>query len=501
MKFRHALIFVIATILLTACNFTLAADVTPPPGYVPPTPMPTLGPLYPTEAPDLQNGAAIYAEKCAACHGVTGLGDGPDGKELPVTVAALGLPETAHKATPARWFTVVTQGNIERFMPPFVSLNDQERWDVISYALTLHTTQEQIEQGQAIFEEKCGDCAALFSEQEKMSSLSADDLVRIMKNGEGDIPAFGADLSDEDAYAVVTYLRSLTFGEPQVAQAGPTTVPTTPTAAAVLETPAATDAGTGTTEATPAEGTPQATPSEVAAVVETPAANTIGTITGLIDNQTGDPLPEDLKITVRAFDHGGDPNAGPQEVAALEATAEADGVYTITDVEIPERRIFVAELELGGITYQSDFSLVEAGATEVTLPDIVIYATTDDFSGLTVDTLQIFFDYANEDSVQVFAVYSIMNTTDKTVALKMGAQDEVPFIKFPDGASGQGYEEVQDSAGIVGTADGLALPPNTLPYKLIAFASYPRDSKLEFSQTVSIPVTNALVFLPEGVTA
>ena len=43
MKLRHIIILVISATLLAACNMTLAADVTPPPGYVAPTPAPTLG--------------------------------------------------------------------------------------------------------------------------------------------------------------------------------------------------------------------------------------------------------------------------------------------------------------------------------------------------------------------------------------------------------------------------------------------------------------------------
>ncbi|MBV5333686.1 c-type cytochrome, partial [bacterium] len=66
----------------------------------------------------MENGAAIYAEKCAACHGDTGMGDGTQGKQLPVAVAALGLPATAQAALPSAWYTMVTQGNLEKFMPP-----------------------------------------------------------------------------------------------------------------------------------------------------------------------------------------------------------------------------------------------------------------------------------------------------------------------------------------------------------------------------------------------
>ena len=69
-----------------------------------------------------ENGAAIFAEKCAPCHGETGLGDGEQGIQLGVTVPAFGLPEIARPASPAQWYTIVTRGNMERFMPPFTSL-------------------------------------------------------------------------------------------------------------------------------------------------------------------------------------------------------------------------------------------------------------------------------------------------------------------------------------------------------------------------------------------
>ena len=148
MKFRPLLVIPLTTLTLAACNFTLASDITPPPNYVPPTPMPTLGALYPAASPDVQNGATIFAQNCAACHGNKGLGDGPQSMQLPVTVPGIGLSEIARSASPAEWFKIVTQGNLERFMPPFVgALSDQERWDVISYVFTLHTTADQLAQG------------------------------------------------------------------------------------------------------------------------------------------------------------------------------------------------------------------------------------------------------------------------------------------------------------------------------------------------------------------
>ena len=88
MKLRHTILLAIIAVFLAACNFTLAEDVTPPPIMSPPTPVPTMGPLFPASAPDVANGAAIYVEKCAPCHGDTGLGDGPQG----IAIACAQLP-------------------------------------------------------------------------------------------------------------------------------------------------------------------------------------------------------------------------------------------------------------------------------------------------------------------------------------------------------------------------------------------------------------------------
>src|SRR5215217_9757899 len=212
MKLRHPVLVIIATIILTACNFTLAEDVTPPPNYVPPTPAPTLGPLFPAQAPNTENGAAIFAEKCAACHGTTGLGDGPQGIQLGVTVPAFGLFEIARPAVLADWFTTVTRGRMDRFMPPFTSLTDQQRWDVVAYAMSLHTTEDQVAKGKQIFETNCADCSTdFFKDQKKMSALSEVDLARIVKQGSDSVPAFGAKLSDDDLWAVTAYLRILAF--------------------------------------------------------------------------------------------------------------------------------------------------------------------------------------------------------------------------------------------------------------------------------------------------
>jgi mono/diheme cytochrome c family protein len=472
MNFRITLLLAGSTFLLASCNFTLAADVTPPAGYVPPTPMPTLGPLYPAGAPDIVNGATIYLDKCAPCHGETGLGDGEQGKELPVTVPAFALPETAHKASPAAWFTMVSRGNLDRFMPPFTSLNEQERWDVVAYALTLHTTPEQIETGKALFDARCLECHADGFTQELMAGKSAENLAFLISNGHSDVPPM--DMTEDEAYAVAAYIRSQTFAVP----ATPTPLPTI-----------------GSTSAPQAEGT---------LIESTPEATNqsgIGDIRGSVDNRTGEALPSELKVTLLGLDHGTDPSSGPQEVSRYETPLNPDGSFLFEGVDLPENRIFIAELEYQGITYQSEFVIVEGGMTELVLAPIQVYDLTEDYSILRVDALQMFFDFANEQSIQILAVYNLTNSSERTLAIRLGEQEEIPFIKTPKGTENIGYEAASDSAPFTPLPDGFAMPPNAVPYSLIAFASLAKDETLSIEQQIALPVEEVVIIVPEGVTA
>ena len=496
LKLRHPILIVTATIILTACNFTLAEDVTPPPNYVPPTPAPTLGPLFPALAPSTENGAAIFAEKCAPCHGATGLGDGPQGIQLGVTVPAFGLSEIARPASPAQWYTTVTRGNMERFMPPFASLSDQERWDVVAYAMTLHTSKEEIAKGKELFEANCANCSTdFFKDQSKMSALSEVELARIIKQGNEEVKAFGSDLSDDDMWAISAYLRTLTFDTAPVASAPASS--STPETLPVTETLASTDAGTPSAAGTPV-GTEQVpATSEATTVVKAG----FGTVSGSIENNTGAGLPSDMKVTLRGYDHGTDPSAGPQEVFSQEGPLNADGSFVFENIEIPLNRIFTAEINYDGTNLQSDYAIVKEGDTRVSVPPIKLYKKTTDTSKLVVDEARIFFEYGTDNTVQVFNVYSFRNPTDEIIVVTLNENGEVPFIKPPEGSSGVGYEPMQDSEKFMQTQNGFAIPPSENAYGLITFASVSKAKKFEFSQEFVLPIATVTVLVPEGVTA
>jgi mono/diheme cytochrome c family protein len=483
MKFRFVVIFVLSTFafLLSACNFTLAQDVTPPPNYVPPTPAATLGPLFPAQAPSTENGAMIFAEKCAPCHGATGLGDGEQGIKLNVTVPAFGLPEIARPASPAQWYRVVTQGNMERFMPPFASLSDQERWDVVAYAMTLHISEEALAEGTELFETNCAGCSTeFFQNQEQMSALSEVGLARIVKEGNDQVPPFAAALGEDELWAVTAYLRTLSFDTAPIASAPQASL--TPDAVAVTETLAGTPASTplGTSEATLVAG------------------EGFGSVSGSIENKTGTDLPSDLKVTLRGYDHGADPNAGPQEVFSQEGTIDPGGSFVFDNIEMPLNRIFIAELSYGGIDLQSGFAIVKEGNTSLTLPPITLYNRTEEISALVVDETRIFFEYGT-DVVQIYNVYSFHNPSDEIIVVKFNENGEVPFIKAPQGASGFGYEPMQDSEPFQQMENGFAIPPSEGSYGLIAFGSVPKTREFEFTQEFVLPSAAVTVFVPEGI--
>jgi len=485
MKFRVVLLIILITAVLTACNMSLAEDVTPPPGYIPPTPLPTLV-LVPPQTPNVANGEAIYVEKCAPCHGDTGLGDGDQGIKLGVTVPAFALPEVARPASPAAWFTTVTRGKMDRFMPPFVSLTDQQRWDVIAYIMTLHTSEDEIQRGRQIFEENCPTCSLdYYKDLNKMSGLSTVALARIVRLGNDDIQAFGENLSDDDMWAVAEYLRSLSYDRTPLAAA---------TVASATSTPIPDEAGTPTDETTPI-GTQEAEiPSE--------AVPGFGTVSGSIENKTGGDLPTGLTVTLRGYEHDFvDPNAGTQEVATMEGVVADDGSFTFNNVEMPEGRIFLAEVTLMGIENTSDFAIVEAGQTSLIIPPLDIYDVTTDLSGLVIDEMDLFLSITTEGNYEVLVLYSFRNAGESIIHVQMGNSQEIPFLKFPAGVQGIGYEALQDSAPFTSTDDGFAMSPSDTPYGILAVSSVTDKENIDIAQELVLPVSVIRVLVPEGMEA
>jgi mono/diheme cytochrome c family protein len=465
----------IAPLALLLISCSLAADVTPPPGYKTPVPQPTdpplTGPLYPAEPPSPARGAVIYAGKCASCHGESGLGDGPDAAQLRdqnIQVPPLGLPEFARLGAPDRWYAMVTQGNLKRFMPPFRSLSDAQRWDVVAYALSLSATPADLEAGQALYETNCAKCHTegdvLFIDQARMAKLTSAMMVDTISAGKGKMPAF-ADLNETQLAQLVAYVRSLSFADSALTSPHATALPE----AAV--TPVAADTGeviTGT-----------------------------GLISGTVTNLGGASIPAGLTVTLYVFDQ-----FDPHPILAFTQTTQttADGSFRFADVSWKTGQVIGAAVEYQNVLYGSQAADVTGSESTIFLP-IEAYETSQDTSALVVDRHHVIFTFDTPGVVSVMEMYAISNPTPKTVAaVEMG--QPVVYFPLPSGAENLQLQSGELGVRYLSTPDGFAdtepVYPGSGAYQVSFQYTLPYQDRLDFSQPVNLNTTVMTVLVPEG---
>lgn len=494
-----------ALVLLAACEFSLAADVTPPPGanVMPPTSQSepvSSGPTYPLVAPNPASGAAIYVEKCEPCHGEQGMGDGAQAGQLPNPVPAIGRPDISENARPADWYDIVSNGNIERFMPPFSSLTAGQRWDVIAYVMSMSSSEEDLQAGKVLYEESCAAChgaygrgdgaqaAGLpasptdFTDQEVMSTRSSADLAAAISTGVGEVmPAFGSQFDQAQLMDLSAYLRSLTFASQPAAIEEPADTPETVAEAPASEEVNGESASTNGTEGELAE--PEG------------AGPLLGQVSGRVTNGSGGVVPDGAEVVLHALDH-------MQLIFTTTTTLDADGTYQFDAVEFPEDRVYVVTLDHGGTTYGSDVAIVEPGNDRIELP-LTVYDTTTDKSVLTVDRLHVFFDFSRPDVVQVVQLYVISNPTSSTV---VGDSEGDPIVEFtlPEGASNLQFQDgtlgdryLQTQGGF---ADTIAVRPGQGEYQVMYAFDMPYEGKVDIEQSFKMPIDAMIVMTPaEGV--
>ena len=507
------ILFILALSLVTAaCSLRLAEDITPPPGaeqapISQTQPAQVSGPLYPLVPPNSENGGAIYVEKCAPCHGTSGKGDGPQAAQLPNPVAAIGTADVARQASPAQWYTQVTQGNLERFMPPFASLSDRERWDVVAYAFSLSASQAEIENAASLYQENCAGChgergagdgpqaAGLsvpppdLTNQEFTAQRSEVDFYQAISAGVSpEMPAYADQLSEDERWALAAYLRMIAFqgSSAPVASAG------TPV---LTETP-----GTkpGAAQATPAEGesvggTPGVEGTQIASGNNVEAVQAAGQISGNVVNASGGEVPSGLQLTLRGYDD-------MVQVITQTTTLGDDGSYTFENVGMPAGRAFMVTLDYDNSTYGSDIAIAQADVPRLELP-VTIYETTTDTSLLSADRLHLFFEFVDDKTLRVIELYILSNSGNKTlvpdaegkpivnVVLPEGAQN----LEFQDGVLGERYIKTDNGFG-----DTASIPPGTGSYELLFSFEMPFDRKLELDQPVSLPVNAVVVLVPDN---
>jgi mono/diheme cytochrome c family protein len=508
-RFSTIAMLVILALVLSGCSFSLSGDITPPPGSVLPAPQVTsepsaASPVYPIVPPDLANGKILYSHECTQCHGEKGLGDGPQANQLSVSVATLGLSDFARQYTPAEWYRVVSQGNMEKFMPAFPNLTDRQRWDVVSYAMSLSTSDIAVSQGKSLYESKCAGCHGLsgngrgsdavtlasqptaFTDQSFMAQTSSTGLYQSITSGHApDMPAYASTLDDNQRWSLVSYIRSLTYA----------TSPSNANLSTTLATNGSTLSAPPAYPELTAYPTPIITQSpEIAATAEvTSTATFTGSVTVQLINGSGSTAPSDSPVTLYGFDD-------MQNTYSQTLTTGENGVYSFTNVIMPAGRVFLAGTDYESGTYGSDIVTVDPSTPDLNL-QITIYDSINDVSVLTTDRVHVFFDFTDPQNVQVIEVFIISNpgkqavvapTTDGTV-VTFPLPDGYTNLQFQDGVLGGRYVELSQGFG-----DKMTVSPGVGQYQVVFAFQMPYEHQLDFIQPMFLPTSAVVVMVPDN---
>ena len=468
-KIYILLIGLFSIILLSGCAVSLAADVTPPPDYQAPVEQEpilqeTAAPILP---PDISGGKIIYLEKCEPCHGEKGMGDGSQSSQLPVAAAPIGNKDFAKDKKPIDWFEIITNGNIENFMPGFQSLDDRERWNVTAYLLTLSSTYNESEI-QKVFKENCESCHAIgnsagisdFSDFGQLIDQSQNEIVGLIQNGNSvGMPSFQNVLSEEDIDSLAYYVRVLGYKDQNIGQNPNSTV----------------------------ELTPEKTN------VNPEKANTDSTLFSIKGSVKGiEKLPGDLTVTLNVYDT-------MKLVSQFEVKTDSNGSYIFNDIDLISGQVYQLVAVVDGIEYSSDVlhnpELDSKGEVELF---INITTNTTDSSALFAERLHVFFDFVDENTIQIVELFVINNPSNQVIVseddmnpiIKYKLPEEAQNLQFEQGAIGSRFIETEDGFGDLQQFDANSSTQFLFAYEL------PYQREKEILIDLPLPVEAAVFMLP-----
>jgi mono/diheme cytochrome c family protein len=446
------ILFVALSFLLSGCTFSLAGDVTPPPdaalsNQATATPQPV---EYPGVTPDIENGAAIYAENCAPCHGVSGLGDGAQAAALPFAPAPIGAHGLAADAKPDDWYQIISNGNLDHYMPPFAArLTVQERWDALAYVHSLSQDQLVLQRGNELAGQHGEELSALFPNSTDLSQIGSYSQADLISQLQAALP----NLSQDDRKALASYIQSVSLGGAAAANVGPAT----------------------------------------GEAAQPGALTGAATFSGKVVDGTDGNLPAGLQAILFAYDHA-------SQAFTQTVDVRADGTFDFSDVTLAVNRTFFVEIDYAGQSYFSEFLNADSAKTEFETP-ITIYETTADVSQLAVEKLTLVFGFPEAGKTRVVEQVTVSNIGDRAVAPGADGQPVLHFslpadasnLVFQDGALGDRYVAEQGGFG-----DLRAVLPGQESYQLIFAYDLSYGSGLRLPLTIDLPTRSALILIPNG---
>jgi mono/diheme cytochrome c family protein len=415
--FNMKRIFSITLLLLTVmvvagCSLAAPAPTAPITGPIAPAPTQSVStePVQlPTRRPDANAGAAIYADKCIACHGLQGRGDGTRAAQIQSQTgtppADLTSDPIARAQSPEQWYNQITNGQLDKLMPPFAqSLTPDQRWDVIAYLWTLATSPSEIAQGQSIYISQCVQCHGAtgrgdgpqakgtlpdFTQFATFTSIAIGQWDQSLTSSH--VPSFAGQLNGTDQRAVDNYIRSLAFEN-----AANPSVSSTPNAPAT----------SGVTPTVPVSGLVPST------IVE-----------GYILNGTaGQSAPTNVPVTIYILH-------ADNSVVSQTLQADAQGKFVANNLPATHGDTLYGEVVYKGLNFFNGPVAYGLDLT-ATLP-ITVYESTPDTTQVKIDTLHIV-AVPNATGLQVSEIYVLSNLGDRFVA---GFGQPIMHLSLPAGAA------------------------------------------------------------------
>lgn len=293
----------------------------------------------PMGAPVARNGAAIYLENCAPCHGQTGMGDGPTVPDLPDPPTAFADPDAMWELSPAMLFHTTKYGRLEKLMPPWQNqLSDEEIWQAVAYAWSLHTDAAFVAPGADRYALSCESChgpvGAGDGPDAEVDMVDLGDPVYAMTQSQADWmagweaahPDIGADWDSDTQRQVLEYVRTFSYVPPWESSYRPGD----------------------------------------------------GVIRGIVEQGTaGVTLPLTSSVSLDVFDQF-------MPVASFTTSLDADGGFTFTDLAVDGNLVYLASVATEGISYSSPLIRLSADAPE-TDTTITVYGTTTEAQDIVIE--------------------------------------------------------------------------------------------------------------------
>ena len=464
--FRFVIPGLSAALVLTGCTMT-GRPTLPVEVLLTPAAMPTAvadGESAPLRPPDVFVGSAIYDEKCAACHGIKGEGDGPSAAQIKAqgrAVASLVAPARVRAVRPSEWHDVITNGRIQNLMPPFRgSLSAQDRWDVQAYLWALATTPETLQAGEQLYQAQCAACHGArgetpvgdgemrraLNDPRFLAARSLLDISSLMLAGD---PHAALALDETQRFQIADFVRSLgyRYADPAAIRA----------AEAI---------GEGVINLRAINGTPNGAP---------------------IRN---------LPVTLRVYDTTG-------EVLSRTATLDEGGFVSFENLPTRPDYFYQAELDYsGGRFYAAPAQFPVAGASLIS--DILpVFETTTDASAISIGEMHVFVQDVSEGAVTIVEYYLFDNASDRAYigdagpagrrrTLKLSVPQDAQNLRFDGLGLGRRFFQEDD---VIYDSDVVA--PGQRAAQVVMLYELPYRHSRAFERKLFYPTQRADVIVPE----